>query len=177
MLAILLRTPEAVDQIEARLEDMTCSDPTHLQVRDLILRHASEGKESLEAHISQSLGPDAVEKLCSHPHVALVPAVRRAGDYDLACLTLTEELAKLDAALGLKSEISEAAEDIFGVADETVTYRLSEAARINQNANRSFQEDQVDYQVGANGAPVNRAEKDAFDSLLENIGLPKGTSG
>ena len=65
-------------------------------------------------------------------------------------------------------------EDIEGVADESVTYRLSEAARAHQNASRSLQEDQTEYEISENGAAVNRAEKDAFENLLETMGFPKG---
>ena len=94
----------------------------------------------------------------------------------MARQTLAEELAKLDAAHGLKTEISEAAEDIEGLVDETVTYRLSEAAEAKRQATRSLQEDQTEYEIGPNGAAMSRAEKDAFDRLLENIGLPKGST-
>ncbi len=177
ILAILLRNPDIFGEFEAQIENMVCSRPDHAELRDLLLRHAPAGHETLMQHIAEHLGEGAVETFCAKPHVALVPAIRRLGDKDMARQTLSEELAKLDAALGLKAEISEAAEDIQGVADETVTYRLSEATRAQHSASRSLQEDQAEYEIGPNGAPVNRAEKDAFDSLLQNIGLPKGTSG
>ncbi len=175
ILAILLRNPDIFPEFESKIENMNCSTPDHTALRNLILRHADAGRETLEQHIALEMGEGAVESLCARPHVALIPAIRRSGDEDMARQTLSEELAKLDAALGLKTEISEAAEDIVGVADESVTYRLSEAARAKHSASRSLQEDQVEYEIGPNGAAMNRAEKDAFDRLLENIGLPKGS--
>ena len=174
--AILLRYPALFPEFEAQLEDMICSSPDHATLRDLILRHAGLGADTLEHHIEQTLGAQAGESLCARPHVALIPAIRRSGDEDMARQTLAEELAKLDAAHGLKTEISEAAEDIEGLVDETVTYRLSDAAEAKRQATRSLQEDQTEYEIGPNGAAMSRAEKDAFDRLLENIGLPKGST-
>ena len=132
-------------------------------------------QETLEYHIEQTLGPQTVESLCARPHVALIPAIRRAGDEGMARQTLSEELTKLEAAHGLKAENSEAAEDIEGLADETVTYRLSEATSAQHEAIRSLQEDQAEYEIGPNGAAVSRAEKDDWNRLLENIGLSKGS--
>ncbi|MEO0782978.1 MAG: DNA primase [Pseudomonadota bacterium] len=173
--AILLRYPDLFPEFEAQLEDMTCSTPDHLALRELVLRYAGLGQETLEYHIEQTLGPQTVESLCARPHVALIPAIRRAGDEGMARQTLSEELTKLEAAHGLKAEISEAAEDIEGLADETVTYRLSEATSAQHQAVRSLQEDQVEYEIGPNGAAVSRAEKDDWNRLLENIGLSKGS--
>jgi DNA primase len=177
ILAILLRYPDLFSEFEVKIEKMACSSPHHETLQAMILRHAHAGAETLLQHIAEEMGEDTVESLCTRPHVALVPAIRRSGDEDMARQTLSEELAKLDAAVGLKTEISEAAEDIEGVADETVTYRLSEATRAKHTASRSLQEDQAEYEIGPNGASMNRAEKDAFNRLLENIGLPKGSSG
>ncbi|MEL7255352.1 MAG: DNA primase [Pseudomonadota bacterium] len=179
--AIVLRYPDLFPEFEAQLENMVCSTPDHTAWRDVILRYAGLGADTLEHHLEQSTGAQAVESLYARPHVALVPAIRRARQgvedpvqIEMARLTLKEELAKLDAASGLKSEISEAAEDIEGIADETVTYRLSEATAAQHQAQRSLQEDQTEYEIGPNGAAMSRAEKDAFDRLLENIGMPKG---
>ncbi|MEM6587083.1 MAG: DNA primase [Pseudomonadota bacterium] len=181
--AILLRYPDLFVEFEMQIENMVCSTPGHRAWQDVILRYAGLGADTLEHHIDQSMGAEAVESLYARPHVALIPAIRRARtggevqpvQIEMARQTLKEELAKLDAALGLKSEISEAAEDIEGIADETVTYRLSEATAAQHQAQRSLQEDQTEYEIGPNGAAMSRAEKDAFDRLLENIGMPKGS--
>ncbi|MEO0371644.1 MAG: DNA primase, partial [Pseudomonadota bacterium] len=180
--AILLRYPDLFVEFEGQVENMVCSTPDHTAWRDVILRYAGLGADTLEHHLEQSMGAQAVESLYARPHVALIPAIRRAAkgaddpvQTEMARQTLKEELAKLDAALGLKSEISEAAEDIEGMADETVTYRLSEATAAQHQAQRSLQEDQTEYEIGPNGASMSRAEKDAFDRLLENIGMPKGS--
>ena len=176
ILAIVLRYPSLFAEFEAQLEGMICSNPDHVALRDIIVRYGGLGADTLFHHIEQTLGAQAGESLCARPHVALIPAIRKAGDEDMARQTLAEELGKLDAAHGLKTEILEAAEDIEGLADETVTYRLSEAAQAKRQASRSLQEDQTEYEIGPNGASVSRAEKDNWNRLLDNIGMPKGSA-
>ena len=115
----------------------------------------------------------ALENLTSQRHVAITPCVRNPGNVDMARMTVAEEMAKLEAAHGLDAEIADAAEDLSGVADEGVTWRLSEAARAAQQATRSGQEDKAEYEVGANGARVSKEERSALDALLGNIRFEK----
>jgi len=176
ILATLIRTPAVLDEFEGQIEDLPCAAPDHARLRDLLLRHAGAGAESLAAHIGAELGEGAIEKLCARPHVALAPAVRRAGDEELARQTVQEELAKLAAERGLRQEISEASQDIDGMADEVVTHRLKEAAQAHESATRSLQEDKMEYELGENGAQISRSEKDAFAALLETIAFSKGDS-
>lgn len=76
----------------------------------------------------------------------------------------------------MDAEIAEAVEDMSGLADEGVTWRLSEAARAADQATRTGQEDRAEYDVGDNGARMSRDERSAFDALLDQIKYqkPKG---
>src|SRR6056297_1193577 len=177
ILATLIRTPDVCTDFEAELENMACLSPLHRQLRDLLLRHAGAGQETLEAHMTQEIGQQAVENLLSLPHVALVPAVRHAGDDELARMTVAETFAKIDADRGLAAEISEAEQDILGLVDEAVTWRLGEAAEARNRAWHSQQEDRTEYERGENGAPVSRSEKEKFAALLEQMGFAKRTDG
>jgi DNA primase len=152
---------------------MDCTDPDHARLRAVILRAASTGAESLALHIERELGADALEKLLRLPHVALAPSVRHAGDHDIARMTMAEELAKLEAQRGWAAEISEATEDIVHIADESVTWRLGQAAEARNRALRSQQEDRAEYETSANGARIRRDEKAQFDALMEKIGQSK----
>ena len=60
------------------------------------------------------------------------PALRGRDDTDLAALCLAEELAKLDATRGARREVEEATEEIDALADEGLTFRLSEAAKARE---------------------------------------------
>ena len=177
ILVTLIRTPDVCTDFEAELENMACLSPLHRQLRDLLLRHAGAGQETLEAHMTQEIGQQAVENLLSLPHVALVPAVRHAGDDELARMTVAETFAKIDADRGLAAEISEAEQDILGLVDEAVTWRLGEAAEARNRAWHSQQEDRTEYERGENGVPVSRSEKEKFAALLEQMGFAKRTDG
>ena len=127
----------------------------------------------LRDKISDRLGADALENLFAARHVAIVPCVRTPGDTELATMTLAEAFAKLEATKGLEVEIIEATEDLTGVADEGLTWRLAQAAQAANMAARSGQEDQAEYDLGENGAQVSRREREAFDALMEQIRFSK----
>ena len=148
----MICTPDVFDDVESALETMICTDPEHERLRALILRHAPDGTEDLRGRIEEAFGSEALEKLLRLPHVALTPAVRRPGDRDMARMTIAEELAKLEAERGLDAEVSEAAEDLAGVADEAVTWRLGQAAEQRQRTLRSQSEDRTEYDLADNGA-------------------------
>ena len=173
ILATLVCCPDVLEEFEHAVEAMDCANPDHARLRDVILRAASTGAESLALHIEKELGAQALEKLLSLPHVALAPSVRHPGEDDIARMTMAEELAKLDAQRGLAAEITEASEDIAHVADESVTYRLQQAAEARNRAVRSQQEDRAEYDLADNGARIKRDEKARLDALLNEIGYSK----
>ncbi|GAA6187613.1 DNA primase [Litorivita sp. NS0012-18] len=129
--------------------------------------------EILCAKISQEIGRGALERLMAQPHVRICPPVRRPGDLERAEMTLAEELAKLEARRGLAAEVREAEEDFIHVEDETLTWRLAQAAEAHDRAARSQQEDKAEYDMGENGAPINRDERSALDALMQTIRFEK----
>lgn len=173
ILATMVCCPEVSEAFDAGIENMECSDPLHGQLREIILRHGHEGTGTLRAEIDAQLGPEVLEKLMSLPHVALAPSVRNQDDEEVAHMTMAEELAKLEAQRGVKAEISEASEDISGVVDEAVTWRLGQAAEARNRALRSQQEDTAEYELGDNGARINRGERQLFDALIDKITFSK----
>ena len=173
ILAVLLRHPELAEAFETAIENMPCRMAQHAELRDLVLRHWPEGPDLLQEKISSNLGSEVLENLFSARHVAIIPCIRSPGDTEMASMTLAEELAKLEAAQGLQAEITEAAEDLTGTADEGLTWRLAEAAKAAWSAERSGQEDTAEYDLGENGAPVSRREREAFDALTEKIQFSK----
>ena len=171
ILATAITTPTVIPEFEINLERMQCRDMDHAHLRDLILRHGIDAPERLRDEIAYALGPDALENLLSLRHVAISPCVRKPGDLDMASLTLAEEFAKLESVAGLDAELAEAEEDLHGLADEAVTWRLRQAAEARNRAIRSENEDKATYDVGDNGARLNRDERDAFGDLLKRIGF------
>ena len=174
ILATLIRAPSIILEFESELETMDCVDPDHSTLRDLLLRAAHEGpNEQLEDWIADMMGPEGLESLYAQPHVAIAPSVRRSGDAEAARMTVAEELAKLKAQRGLSAEIAEAEEELTGVADEAVTWRLQQAAETRNRAVRSENEDKAEYDVGKNGARIKREERAALDELLGKISFSK----
>lgn len=173
ILAALITTPAVIEDFETGIENMLCRDEDHRILRDVILRCVGRDAEVLRENIYSALGPDALDNLLNASHVAIVPCIRTPGDVEKARLTVAEELAKLEAARGLDAEIADAAEDLTGVADEGVTWRLSQAAKAAQQAVRSDTEDSGEFDVGQNGARISRDERSAFETLMDSIRFSK----
>jgi len=151
------------------LAAMRCEHRDHAQIRDLMLRHLHEPPAMLREKIYTVLGEQTLENLTSQRHVAITPCIRSPGNIDMTRMTVAEELGKLEAVRGLDAEIADAVEDLTGVADEGLTWRLSEAARNADRAQRSGQEDTAEYDIAENGAHISRDERSAFDALIGSI--------
>ena len=173
ILAAVIAHPQIAAQFEAGLETLQCVNPEHRALRDVILHVAVGAPDDLSDAIMSQLGAAPLENLQALRHVAITPCIRNPGNADLAQMTVAEELEKLDAYRGLMAEVAEAAEDMGGDADEAVTWRLTKAAEARNSAMRSQQEDKAEYDLGANGARINRDERDALDALLKKIGFSK----
>ena len=65
-------------------------------------------------------------------------------DVDLATLCLAEEMAKLDAHRAARREIEDAVLDLTGLADEGLTWRLSQAAEARHRADHPARDDAND---------------------------------
>lgn len=172
ILAAILVTPAVATQFESELERMECHDPDHSRIRSAILM--ALGKDDILPAVRASVGDTPLERLMSQTHVMISPPVRRAGDIEVARMCLAEELAKLSAKRGHARELSEAAEDLAGLADEGLTWRLGQAARAMDRAGRGDDEDKAEYETGPNGAKMKKDERSAFDELLGQIDFGKG---
>ncbi|MEH6646502.1 DNA primase [Sulfitobacter sp.] len=174
ILAACISCPDVVEPFESGLEGMACMNGDHARLRDLILRHALDGADVLRSRIADVLGPDALENLMSQRHVAITPCIRKPGDTDMAKTTIAEELAKLEAVRGLMEEVKDAADDLTGEADEGLTWRLAEAAKAADRAQRTGQEDKAEYVIADNGARLDREEVAKSRSFFEQIDFSKG---
>lgn len=174
ILACVISTPAVLDEFEEGLENLHCADEDHRFMRDLMLRQAHRGVLDLKSVVEEAMGPEALDFLLGHPHVRLAPPVRRPGDVDMARQTISEELRKLASDLGHRAEVAEAVEVIGEVEDEAVTWRLGQAAEARNSAQRSQQEEGGEFELGDNGAPIDKDERKALDALIQNISMTKG---
>ena len=172
ILATMIVAPTVAPEFETPLEQMDCRDPMHRDLQSGLLRHL--GAEDLRGALIADLGDAPLEKLFAQNHVAISPAIRRGGKAEIARICLTEEFAKLMARKGHAREIEDAVEDLGGVADEGLTWRLAESTKAIDQAGRGDDDDSAEYAVGENGALMKKDEQSAFDQLLEQIGFAKG---
>ncbi len=173
ILASAIVTPQVIVEFETELDSMPFADPVHARLRDLLLAHRDADRDMLMREIRDRIGAPALENLMALRHVAISPCLRNPGDVDLARMILAEELAKLQARRGLNAEIAEAVEDLSGLADEALTWRLRQAAEARNRAMRNPHEDKTEYDTGDNGARISREERGALESLLERIRYSK----
>ncbi|WP_411890758.1 DNA primase [Yoonia sp. SDW83-1] len=172
ILATLIVSPHIATEFETALEQMDSGDLTHRDIQRCLLRHL--GAEDLRTAVIADLGEAPLEKLMNQNHVAISPAIRRVGDDEVARFCLAEEFAKLTARRGQAREIEDAVEDLNGLPDEGLTWRLAQASAAVDRAGRGNNEDRAEYEVGENGARIKKDERSAFDNLLDQIDFAKG---
>ncbi|PCJ73391.1 MAG: DNA primase [Rhodobacteraceae bacterium] len=132
--------PHLAEKFETRLERAHFLAPDLQQIRDALLsslaetphQPEAEQREYLIGRIQATLGFEPLAKLLSIGQVRANPYLRSGADIELATQAIDEELAKHAAILGIVEEIKDAEEEITGVADEGLTWRLQQA-RETQN--------------------------------------------
>lgn len=156
ILGILAANPSIIDDFAGALEDLDLIGDGHADLRDALLR--GEPSKTLDA-------------LLQRPHIALVPAVR-TPDPTFARQCVAAELATLAAHRGHALELAEAIEDFETGGSDHVVRRLSLSARAVEEAGKP-QEGGHDYDLGPNGAQIDRDERSRFDDLLSRISYGK----
>ncbi len=159
ILATLMSHPGLLRRFEPELERVEFSDPGYGRLCAAMLRHA--GAPDFHAKVAAEAGV-ALEALMSLAHVQIAPPVRNTADTALATMCLAEELAKLEAGRGVQKEIEDAAQDLDGLADEGVTWRLGQAAEARNRAGKSTQDDAKD--LGEDRAALSRHLQSLIDA-------------
>ena len=177
ILATLVLHPQIIERFETDLERFEPGSRDHMALRDALLRHVQAAPDEVRAKIEEDLGSQTLENLFAAGHVMLAPTVRASGDTGMAALCVEEELAKLKTRRGVSREVDEAAQDISGVVDEGLTWRLSQAAEARNRAERCEAKDEVVYDYGDNGAAMDREERERLDGLLNRITFTKNRRG
>jgi DNA primase len=79
-------------------------------------------------------------------------------------MCVAEGLAKLEARRGARQEIEDAMEDMTGLADEGLTWRLTKAAEALQGPQRSSLEDASD--MGEDRSALSRHLQNLIDAQI-----------
>ncbi|MGB0960508.1 MAG: DNA primase, partial [Halocynthiibacter sp.] len=177
VLATLIATPSVAVQFESDLERLQCGHADHRRILACLLhalhQEPLDDGTALREKMQAEVGVAALEKLFSYRHVQISPAIRHPGDGELAMACVSDEIAKLEARRALVEEVEDAREDLTHLADEGVTWRLSQAAEARNRAIRSEQEDKAVYEKAENGSLLVKEERDNFSSMIEKINFSK----
>lgn len=164
VMATLALHPRLIDRFEAQLERLHLTDDLHVTLRQVILSHAHDpDPETCAQRLAQAAGP-ALETLLLQSHVQIAPPIRNRDDDELALMCLAEEFAKLEARRGHEQEIAEAMEDVEGLADEGLTWRVSQAVAAQQRAEKSNMEDSSD--MGEDRAALSKHLQSLIDGQI-----------
>ncbi|MDG1531937.1 MAG: DNA primase [Paracoccaceae bacterium] len=140
ILAALICHPSIIPEFEADMDTLHMS-PEHAGIRDALLRLPTDTDTESAKEIIAQEHRSALDKLFALNHVQIAPPVRNTENHSQAAKCVAEELAKLTSLRGAELEISEAAEDLQGIADEGLTWRLGQAAEARNAASRSQDDD------------------------------------
>lgn len=164
ILAVLITHPALITEFIAPLETLEPRDPDHRRLWSVLLEHEDRhsGRGGLMEKLRTTAG-DALEKLFALSHVQIAPPVRQAEDAGLARLCLAEQFARLAAQRGARREVAEAEEDLAGLADEGVTWRLSQAAEARHRAHRPPTENK---DLGEDREAMSRALQNFIDQQV-----------
>ncbi|MDJ0821409.1 MAG: DNA primase [Paracoccaceae bacterium] len=173
ILAALLSAPEIIGGFDRQLEEMPCANPHHARLRDVLLRCEDATAEETRQQAEAAIGAETLETLLSAGHLRVVPCLRKDADAALVRMSVAEELAKLDAERGLAMEIAEAEQDLADVPSESLTWRVAQAAKARNRAMKPEAGEDAEFDVGPNGAHIDREERDAFTALTDGIRFEK----
>ncbi len=172
ILGALLTHPVLTSRFEPVLERLEFSDPVEDDLR-LALLHGGSDAEGLEKLLAERR--TVVETLFNQNHVMSAPPIRRADDLDYAEICVGDMLRKLRTVRGGRREVSEAAEDIDGLADEGLTWRLTQANEARFTAAKGPQMAKGEGFIAENGVEMDREEVEEARNLWDRIDF--GRSG
>jgi DNA primase len=166
ILATLLTHPTLTARFESVLERLDFSDPAENALR-LALLHGASSDPGHEKLLSDHRA--VVESLLNQNHVMSAPPILKSDDPDYAEICAGDMLRKLRTARGGRREVTEAAEDLTGLADEGLTWRLAQANEARFSAAKGPQVVKGEGFVAENGVEMDRDELEQARSLWDRI--------
>ena len=166
ILATLFTHPRLIARFESALETLDCTGEGHALIRDLLLSHA-DAPDPKEA-ISRA-APAPLDALLSHPHVRNAPALLDHADTERAEFALAQDFFILQAERGRRREIEEAEQDIEGVVDEGLTWRITKANEARAAAHRGPQDKIGEAVISPNGVALDKEELEEARKVFDSI--------
>jgi DNA primase len=166
ILATLVTHPRLIARFEAALETLDCTGESHALIRDLLLTHADapDPKDAIAR-----AAPAPLDVLLSHPHVRNAPALLDTADTERAEFALAQDFFILQAERGRRREIEEAEQDIEGVVDEGLTWRIAKANEARAAAHRGPQDKIGEAVISPNGVALDKEELEEARKVFDSI--------
>ncbi len=146
-----LSNPELVDELEAELDTLPFLCPDLDQMRRALLQALAGDLSELGSETARILGHDPVAKLAQIGQVRLNRHVQPGSDAEAARQAVREEIAGQRAYFGRQQELRDAEEELSGVADEGLTWRLRQANEAAEAALRPARDEDEDTTDGEKG--------------------------
>ncbi|MFN4154771.1 MAG: DNA primase [Paracoccaceae bacterium] len=174
VLAACIHHPGLIARFESALERLDFVGHGHDTLRSLILYHQSAPDLTT---LLMAEAPLPTEAVLLHPHVRITAAIGPDAADDAAEHCLAEALARLQADRAHRLEIADAEDDVTGVADEGLTWRVSKAAEARHSAARGPQDAKGESVIAPNGVELDRDELTRARSLHDSIDFTRGGRG
>ena len=170
ILASAIKNQSAALKNESALERCPITTPDLVEIMNAILINLNIKKtdagmrNSFEENIQNSLGYSPIDKLMKLKPLKKHPYLKNNTDPDLIQQTLEEELAKHVALIGAQNEIKEAEQDLTGLVDEGLTWRLQQAAMAKTKATRAIEEE--DSETDENSLEMSKNLQNMLDNQI-----------
>ena len=170
ILASAIKNQSAALKNESALERCPITTPDLVGIMNAILINLHIKKtdagmsDGFEENIQNSLGYSPIDKLMKLKPLKKHPYLKNNTDPDLIQQTLEEELAKHVALIGAQNEIKEAEQDLTGLVDEGLTWRLQQAAMAKTKATRAIEEE--DSETDENSLEMSKNLQNMLDNQI-----------
>ena len=170
ILASAIKNQSAALKNESALERCPITTPDLVEIMNAILINLHIKKtdagmsDGFEENIQNSLGYSPIDKLMKLKPLKKHPYLKNNTDPDLIQQTLEEELAKHVALIGAQNEIKEAEQDLTGLVDEGLTWRLQQAAMAKTKATRAIEEE--DTETDENSLEMSKNLQNMLDNQI-----------
>jgi DNA primase len=166
ILAAMLIHPGLIADFEPVLDRMEFSDPDEDRLRVALL-HLGAGDEAMEKLRNSHRA--VVESLLHQNHVITAPPILKTEDPEFAKICVGDMLRKLRSVRGGRREVNEAIEDLDGLVDEGLTWRLAQANEARFLAAKGPEAVKGEGFVAENGVEMDREELEEARSLWDRI--------
>ncbi|GLQ34664.1 DNA primase [Amylibacter marinus] len=174
ILVAALRNPAAALTHEAGLERCQITTPELKEIMNCLLANLhidlpdTDGTEILVGVMQETLGYSPLERLFQLKPIQSHPFLHASADPEKTERTLQEELAKHSALIGASAEIRDAEQELLGLADEGLTWRLQQAADAKVKATAA-----IEKEGATAGEDVDAMKKQLQNMLDDQVWVKK----